>query len=77
MEAMARKWGNSIGIRIPASMASSIKINDGTPIDIELSGEKIIITRKKYNLKELLAQIPDEYEPEEIDWGKPVGGEIW
>ena len=54
MEAMARKWGNSIGIRIPASMASSIKINDGTPIDIELSGEKIIITRKKYNLKDTL-----------------------
>lgn len=35
MEAMARKWGNSIGIRIPASMANSIKINDGTPIDVE------------------------------------------
>ncbi|HBW36533.1 AbrB/MazE/SpoVT family DNA-binding domain-containing protein [Desulfosporosinus sp. BICA1-9] len=77
MKAMARKWGNSIGIRIPASMANSIKINDGTPIDVELDGEKIIITRKKYNLKELLAQIPDDYVPEEIDWGEPVGGEIW
>lgn len=58
-------------------MANSIKINDGTPIDVELDGEKIIITRKKYNLKELLAKIPDDYEPEEIDWGEPVGGEIW
>ncbi|WP_088188365.1 AbrB/MazE/SpoVT family DNA-binding domain-containing protein [Desulfosporosinus sp. FKA] len=77
MEAMARKWGNSIGIRIPASMASTIKINDRTPIDIELDGEKIIITRKKFNLEDLLARIPDEYEAEEIDWGDPVGGEIW
>ncbi|AFM42451.1 growth regulator [Desulfosporosinus acidiphilus SJ4] len=77
MEAMARKWGNSIGIRIPASMANSIKITDGTPIDVELDGERIIITRKKFDLKELLAQIPDEYEPEEIDWGEPVGEEIW
>ncbi|WP_242833077.1 AbrB/MazE/SpoVT family DNA-binding domain-containing protein [Desulfosporosinus acidiphilus] len=74
---MARKWGNSIGIRIPASMANSIKITDGTPIDVELDGERIIITRKKFDLKELLAQIPDEYEPEEIDWGEPVGEEIW
>ncbi|MEM5768229.1 MAG: AbrB/MazE/SpoVT family DNA-binding domain-containing protein [Bacillota bacterium] len=77
MKAIARKWGNSIGVRIPALMASSIKINDGTPIDIELDGEKLIITRKKYNLKELLSQIPDEYESEEVDWGEPVGEEIW
>jgi len=77
MDALARKWGNSIGIRIPASMASSIKINDGTPIDVELDGEKIIITRKKFNLKELLDQIPEEYEAEEVDWGEPIGGEIW
>ncbi|WP_242833704.1 AbrB/MazE/SpoVT family DNA-binding domain-containing protein [Desulfosporosinus youngiae] len=74
---MARKWGNSIGIRIPASMANSIKINDGTSINVELDGDKIIVTRKKYDLKELLAQIPDEYEPKEIDWGEPVGGEKW
>ncbi|SDH74413.1 AbrB/MazE/SpoVT family DNA-binding domain-containing protein [Desulfosporosinus hippei] len=73
----ARKWGNSIGIRIPASMANSIEISDGTPIDVELDGEKIIVTPKKYDLKELLAQIPDEYEPEEINWGEPVGGEKW
>ena len=58
-------------------MASSIKINDGTPIDVELDGEKIIITRKKFNLKELLDQIPEEYEAEEVDWGEPIGGEIW
>lgn len=77
MKTMARKWGNSVGIRIPASMANSIEISDGTPIDVELDGEKIIITRKKYDLNELLAQIPDDYEPEEIDWGEPVGEEIW
>ncbi|AFQ46008.1 AbrB/MazE/SpoVT family DNA-binding domain-containing protein [Desulfosporosinus meridiei] len=77
MKTIARKWGNSIGIRIPASMANSLKISDGTPIDVELDGERIIVTRKKYDLKELLARIPDEYEPEEIDWGEPVGGEKW
>lgn len=58
-------------------MASSIKINDGTPIDVELYDEKIVITRKKFNLKELLDQIPEDYEAEEINWGEPVGGEIW
>ncbi|MGE4271255.1 MAG: AbrB/MazE/SpoVT family DNA-binding domain-containing protein [Desulfitobacterium sp.] len=77
MKAMARKWGNSIGIRIPASIANSAKITDGTPIDVELDGEEIIVTKRKYDLKELLEQIPDDYESEEIDWGEPVGGEKW
>lgn len=77
MEAMARKWGNSIGIRIPASIANSVKITDGTPIDVELDGEKIIVTKRKYDLKELLEQIPDDYESEEIYWGEPVGAEKW
>jgi antitoxin component of MazEF toxin-antitoxin module len=29
--------------------------------------------------KELLAdvRIPDDYQPEDIDWGPPVGREIW
>lgn len=31
----------------------------------------------KYDLESLVAQIPDDYQPKEIDWGKPVGKEVW
>jgi len=29
------------------------------------------------DLKKLLSKIPKDYKPEEIDWGEPVGREVW
>lgn len=28
-------------------------------------------------LEELLSNMPEDYEPEEVDFGKPVGKEVW
>ena len=33
--------------------------------------------RRKYSLENLVARIPEDYQPEEIDWGKPSGREAW
>lgn len=35
------------------------------------------IIRNKYNLKDLVEQIPENYRPGEEDWGKPIGKEVW
>jgi hypothetical protein len=28
-------------------------------------------------LQELASRIPENYRPEETDWGKPLGKEVW
>lgn len=33
--------------------------------------------RGRYNLKDLVERIPENYETGEIDWGEPVGKEAW
>jgi antitoxin MazE len=43
---------------------------------------RIVVTpsdqiRGRYRLEELLARMPDEYEPSEEGWGAPVGREAW
>ena len=39
---------------------------------------KIIETQKAHkSIEELFEGFEGEYEPIEIDWGKPVGKEIW
>ena len=40
---------------------------------------KIIIEKaeKRKNIKELFADYHGEYTPVEIDWGEPVGEEVW
>ncbi len=33
--------------------------------------------KSKYNLADLVAQMPDDYKPQEENWGSPVGKEVW
>jgi len=35
------------------------------------------IIRGKYSLENLVARIPENYDAGEVDWGKPVGKEVW
>jgi len=78
MEAMVNKWGNSLGIRIPNLIARQLSLKDGSYIDIEENGNKILITPiKKNRLSEMLNKINEQNLHVEIDTGKPVGKEIW
>lgn len=71
------KWGNSLGVRIPAAVAETIKIHDGSLVEIDLQGDKVIIWRKPYTLQELLDGITEENLHSETYWGPPVGQEEW
>jgi antitoxin MazE len=33
--------------------------------------------RGKYNLRQLVARIPKDYQAEEVNWGEPCGKEVW
>ncbi len=84
MQTVIKKWGNSLGARIPAAFAEDARFTDGTPVEMILNVEDGSITirhikqYKKYTLDELLAKVPDDAEPHgETDWGEPVGREEW
>ncbi len=68
MEVKLRKWGNSLGLRIPAKIAQSIGLNENSTVEIIQSGESLIISKKEdIALDELLASIPDDFEyPEDV-----------
>ncbi len=68
MEVKLRKWGNSLGLRIPAKIAQSIGLNENSTVEIIQSGEGLIINKKEeIALDELLASIPDDFEyPEDV-----------
>ena len=71
------KWGNSLGIRIPMTIAKKLSLTEGTPIDYQVENDTLIIRRKKYNLEYLLSQVKTENIHEEIDTYKSVGREVW
>ena len=71
------KWGNSLGIHIPLTLADKAHIKDGVFVDIDVNDEVIIIRRKAYSLEELLAQVTANNLHIEINTGKPMGKEAW
>ena len=78
MEAVVRKWGNSLGIRIPSNIAKEASISDGSYVDIEdVDGQIIIRPKNRYNLQEMIKNIKSENKHGEIKNDGPIGNEKW
>ena len=77
-----QKWGNSQGLRFPKEILHQADISIGDEVDMTIHHGEIIIkpvirVRGKYNLKDLVSEIPSGYKAKEDNWGSPVGKEEW
>ena len=77
-----QKWGNSQGLRIARQVLEDARIAVGDHVNVTAKDGMIMIapvrrTRGKQSLQELVSRIPDTYEPGEMEWGAPVGREMW
>jgi antitoxin MazE len=78
MEAVIKKWGNSLGIRIPNLIIREMSLRDGSYVNINGKENEIIIKPiRKSKLSEILSQINEQNIHEEINATGPVGKEIW
>jgi antitoxin MazE len=78
MEAMVKKWGNSLGVRIPNHIVRKLSLKDGSLVDINEMGKEIIIKPvKKNKLSEMLGNINEYNIHKEIETGGPAGKEVW
>ena len=79
---IARKWGNSIAVRLPAKAAKRFGIRDGAHVRVveEVKTKSFSIRplhERDSTLEELVSRITPQNRHEETDWGKPIGREIW
>jgi antitoxin MazE len=77
-----QKWGNSQGLRLARQILEDAGISVGDDVKVAVREGVIVIApvrhiRGRQSLQELVARIPKHYKPEETDWGKPVGNEVW
>ena len=64
MEIELRKWGNSIGFRIPNKIAKSWGGDENSVVELTEAGDKLIISKKQVvlTLDEMLDSIPERFE---------------
>ena len=75
-----QKWGNSQGLRFSKAILEEAHINVGDEVRISVEEGKIVVeqaqrVRGRYTIEALIAQMPEDYKAEEVDWGAPTGKE--
>ena len=75
-----KKWGNSLAVRIPSSVIKDLGLSENSSVQIVSNGVIATIQpnkRKKISLDELVAAITPDNVHGEVNWGSPVGKEVW
>jgi antitoxin MazE len=75
-----RRWGNSLGLRIPRSLAAELRVEDGSAVDLALVEGEIRVrplAGRRYSLDALVEGIHERNEHGEVPTGRAVGREVW
>ena len=82
MDIQLRRWGNSLGLRIPYKIAESFGLDENSILELTESNGTLTIKKKGVppTLEELLASIPDDFHyPDDVSdfvESKPLGDEM-
>lgn len=77
-----KRWGNSLAVRIPASVAQEARLAEGQEIDVQVVDGKVHILAhtaiKRFSRERYLQQLRDaRLEPHAaVDFGAPQGSEL-
>ena len=82
MVTKVQKWGNSQGLRITRQVLEDAGIEAGDEVEVTARDGVILVApvrrvRGKQSLQELVSRIPKDYRAAEVEWGEPVGKEVW
>ena len=80
MNTTVQKWGNSLALRIPLSVARAIRLHQGSVVDMTLVAGKIVVKPRRqrlYALAQLLRGVTTRNRHMAVDWGGRVGQEVW
>lgn len=79
-------WGASQGLRIPKTVCSQMGIHIGDELLVTLQDDGSLVIRpshesfhrtRRTTIGELFEGYAGDYRPHELEWGEPVGKEVW
>src|SRR5437870_2730681 len=75
MNATIQKWGNSLALRIPKSIANEIELEQGDSVEMEVADGVLAVRpgRPRYRLADLVRGITKKSRQDETDLGQGEG----
>ncbi len=80
MTAKIQKWGNSLALRIPKTVARDTKLENGSAVNLAVHGGKIVVEplgKHQFQLDDLLKDVTKKNVHAAVDTGPAVGREVW
>lgn len=82
MVSKVQKWGNSQGLRLSKQLLDQADLSVGDEVEIVVNEDRIVLKKAprpkpKYDIRELVARIPEGYKAKEEPFGPAVGKEEW
>ena len=80
MRVQVKKWGNSASVRIPASVMAAAALQVDQAVDVREEDGRVVIEPIRvpvYDLDELLSTMTPDTFPDDVDFGAPIGKEVW
>ena len=75
-----QKWGNSLAVRIPRSVAEDTHLGSGRAVDVAVREGRIVIApvpRRRFRLDDLLKGVTARNRHREVGTGPAAGREAW
>ncbi len=80
MRTTIQRWGNSLAVRIPKTLAEETAFGEGDAVDVRADDDRIVVERpqmRQYRLRDLLAGVTRANRHTEVESGRRVGREVW
>ena len=80
MQTRIQKWGNSLGLRIPRSVAAEAQVEKGATVDLSVENGRLLVRPlrvRRYSLNVLLRRVSRRNLHGEVSTGRAVGHEAW
>ena len=82
MRRRVQRWGNSLAVRIPASVAEDCALAEGASVEVRVEEGRILLvpearSRRVYTLEELVSTISRRNRHPSVTSGRRVGREAW
>lgn len=79
MESSVNRWGNSLAVRIPKAFAAEASLEENSPVEIVMDGNRIVIepAQRKWELSKLLSAVDAGNIHSAVEWGDKRGNEAW
>ena len=84
MSTKLQKWGNSLAVRIPDDVVEDAGFRPGTEVTVRKVRNTVVIAPARIkksgtniHIDEMIERITPETLHGEVDWGAPMGKEVW